>query len=65
MPAFNYYLGKVEGSTGPKIITETHQAFQNIVDDIYSIAWLPDSEYELIYATDNQIQFCDCRQSYN
>ena len=36
-----------------------------VVDDIYSISWLPDSEYELIYANENQIQFCDTRQSYN
>ena len=40
---------------GPEIVTEYHQAFQNITDDIYSIAWLPDSEFELIYATENQI----------
>ena len=54
-------LGKVETSLGPKIVTECHEAFPNITDDIYSIAWLPESEHELIYATENQIQFCDTR----
>lgn len=58
-------LGKVETTESPKIITDCHQAFQNITDDIYSIAWLPESEFELIYATENQIQFCDTRQSFN
>jgi hypothetical protein len=57
-------LGKVETTLGPEIITEYHDAFQNVVDDIYSIAWLPESEYELIFATENQIQICDTRQRF-
>ena len=36
-----------------------------VTDDIYSIAWLPDSEFELIYATENQINFVDTRQNFN
>jgi hypothetical protein len=50
---FNQNLGRVETKIGPKIVTDYHQAFNNITDDIYSIAWLPESEYELIYSTEN------------
>jgi hypothetical protein len=46
-------IGKVEADLGPSIITESFQSFQSIQDDIRSIAWLPESEYELIFATEN------------
>lgn len=48
-------MGQVEMAESPLIITDQFQSFQNITDDIYSIAWLPESEHELIFATENQI----------
>ena len=53
VPGIANPLGKVHQSHDPKIITEVHQSFQNTSEDLYSIAWLPDSEYELIYSTEN------------
>jgi len=47
------------------MVTDALQSFPSIVDDIYSIAWLPESEFELIFANENQIQFIDTRQSFN
>jgi len=49
----NITLGHVESTLGPHIVTECLQSFPNIVEDIYAIEWLPDSENELICATED------------
>lgn len=59
-------LIRIESSAGPQIVTSWHQAFSNITDDIFSIAWFPDNDDELLYATEHQVLMCDTRQpNYN
>mmetsp|Transcript_14635 Transcript_14635/g.24940 ORF Transcript_14635/g.24940 Transcript_14635/m.24940 type:complete len:201 (+) Transcript_14635:185-787(+) len=55
----------MEVTQGSKMITEYFQVFKEIVEDIYSVAWLPENEYQLIYSMEKEIWFFDTRQSYN
>ena len=48
-------LGKVEVDKGPEIITDCKHSFSNISDDIHSISWVPDSQTEVVFATEKQI----------
>jgi hypothetical protein len=57
-----YTVAKIENKARPDLIFEPRSSFSKINEDVYSICWFVDKQYELLYGTGSNVKVCDTRE---